>query len=301
MENNGKPHENRPCNMNEGKVAPFSQLSADVLIRVCENMVQNCAVAIFVIDSRHHVIHWNRACEELTGIRAADILGTADHWKAFYDQERPTLSDLIIDNSLDRMGDLYTVFGPSLLISHGLHAEGWYPNVGGKKRYLIFDASPIYHQDGLLLGVVETLQDITVLKLVEEEKERRPEPTGIEEPGVPEQRFKKERRFTAIERRRGDGQQKVAQQRQRDADRADQQIFPRRFERPMMAMKIDHWRAGKRRGLDGDPQQAEMPAGGYKRHRGQEQQEASRENSLGRVHEEKSFFHIHLPAGLFLS
>ena len=172
MENNGKPHENRPCNMNEGKVAPFSQLSADVLIRVCENMVQNCAVAIFVIDSRHHVIHWNRACEELTGIRAADILGTPNHWKAFYDQERPTLSDLIIDNDLERMGDLYTVFGPSLLISHGLHAEGWYPNVGGKKRYLIFDASPIFHQDGLILGVVETLQDITVLKLVEEEKER---------------------------------------------------------------------------------------------------------------------------------
>jgi transcriptional regulator with PAS, ATPase and Fis domain len=172
MERNGKPYENGSCNMNEKNVAPFSQPSAEVLIRICENMVENCAVAIFVIDSKHHVIHWNRACEELTGIRAADILGTPNHWKAFYDQERPTLSDLIIDNDQEKMGDLYSVHGPSLLIPHGLHAEGWYPNVGSKKRYLIFDASPIYQEDGTILGVVETLQDITVLKLMEEEKER---------------------------------------------------------------------------------------------------------------------------------
>jgi transcriptional regulator with PAS, ATPase and Fis domain len=170
MENNSKPYGNWPINGSSER--SLSQPTTDVLIKICENMVENCAVAIFVIDSQHHVIHWNRACEELTGIKTADVLGTPNHWKAFYDHQRPTLSDLIIDNDLGRMGDLYPVYGPSLLISHGLHAEGWYPNVGGKKRYLIFDASPIYHQDGGLLGVVETLQDITVLKLMEEEKER---------------------------------------------------------------------------------------------------------------------------------
>jgi transcriptional regulator with PAS, ATPase and Fis domain len=142
------------------------------LIKIGENMVQNCAVAFFVIDSQHHVIHWNRACEGLTGIKAADVLGTTNHWTAFYAQQRATLSDLILDNDLGRMDDLYAVHGPSLLIPQGLHAEGWYLNVGGKKRYLIFDASPIYSQDGKLLGVVETLQDITVLKQMEEEKER---------------------------------------------------------------------------------------------------------------------------------
>jgi len=156
--------------MHGGEPGPLRDVDAVIQIEIYENMVQNCAVGIFAIDSRHCVIHWNR--EELTGIRASDVLGTPNHWKAFYDFQRPTLSDLIIDNDLKRMDELYSVHGPSVLIPHGLHAEGWYPNVGGKKRYLIFDASPIYDKDGELLGVVETLQDITVLKLMEEEKER---------------------------------------------------------------------------------------------------------------------------------
>jgi len=141
--------------MHEGEPGPLRDVDAVTQIEIYENMVQNCAVGIFAIDSRHCVIHW-----------------TPNHWKAFYDNQRSTLSDLIIDNDLKRMDELYSVHGPSVLIPHGLHAEGWYPNVGGKKRYLIFDASPIYDKDGELLGVVETLQDITVLKLMEEEKER---------------------------------------------------------------------------------------------------------------------------------
>ena len=172
MANNSKTHEPGHCVMKGNSQGCDSRPDDDVLIKIHENMVQNCAVAIFVIDSHHQVIHWNRACEELTGINAADVLGTPKHWTAFYDQQRPTLSDLIIDKNLGRMDDLYGVHGPSLLIPQGLHAEGWYLNVGGKKRYLIFDASPIYSQDGKLLGVVETLQDITVLKQMEEEKER---------------------------------------------------------------------------------------------------------------------------------
>jgi transcriptional regulator with PAS, ATPase and Fis domain len=153
-------------------VSGCGQPSSDALVRIGENMVQNCAVAFFVIDASHRVIHWNRACEGLTGIKASDVMGTSDHWKAFYDHRRSTLSDLIIDGDLEHMDDLYAVHGPSLLIPNGLHAEGWYPNVGGRRRYLIFDASPILQEDGGLLGVVETLQDITVLKEMEEEKER---------------------------------------------------------------------------------------------------------------------------------
>jgi len=163
---------NRPRCMDSDSGAAGERTPEDVLIRICESMVENCAVAIFVIDARHHVIHWNRACEELTGISSADMLGTQDQWRAFYDRQRPTLSDLIIDHDVENMEGRYAVFGPSLLIPHGLHAEGWYPNVGGKKRYLIFDAAPIHNSDGSLLGVVETLQDITVLKQMEEEKER---------------------------------------------------------------------------------------------------------------------------------
>ena len=160
------------CTISKNEEKCGVRTSEDVFIKVCENMVQNCAVAIFAIDSNHRVISWNRACEELTGIKAADVIGTSNHWTAFYDRHQATLSDRIIANDLEGMDAIYAVNGPSLLIPQGLHAEGWYPNVGGKRRYLIFDAAPIHDQAGDLLGVVETLQDITVLKQMEEEKER---------------------------------------------------------------------------------------------------------------------------------
>ncbi|MGC9325146.1 MAG: PAS domain S-box protein [Desulfomonilia bacterium] len=140
-------------------------------VEIFESMIEHCAVAIFAIDTHHRVIHWNSACEELTGIKAGDVIGTGRHWSAFYEHERPCLSDIIIDGDLSRLGELYKIHGQSVLLSHGLHAEGWYPRVGGKERYLIFDAAPIRTRDGDLLAVIETLQDITVLKRVEEERE----------------------------------------------------------------------------------------------------------------------------------
>lgn len=160
------------CTVDGRTDSPYRREAALIQIELFENMVKNCAVAIFAIDARHRVIHWNKACEELTGITASRILGTTDHWTPFYEKRRPTLSDLIVEGDLERMNELYTAHSPSLLIPHGLHAEGWYTNVGGKRRYLIFDASPVYHRGGELLGAVETLQDITDLKQMEEERER---------------------------------------------------------------------------------------------------------------------------------
>ena len=56
--------------------------------------------------------------------------------------------------------------------------------------------------------------------------------------------------------RGGDGEEEVAQQRQGDADRADQQVLPGRLERAVVAVEVDQRRAGQRRRLDRDPQQA---------------------------------------------
>src|SRR6185369_7247300 len=49
----------------------------------------------------------------------------------------------------------------------GLQAEGWLENVGGKRRYLLYDAAPVFDADDVKLGVIETLLDITDRKLVE--------------------------------------------------------------------------------------------------------------------------------------
>ena len=56
--------------------------------------------ATFAIDKSGHVIAWNRAIEEMTGIAASDILGKGDFEYAipFYGSRRRILIDLILES-----------------------------------------------------------------------------------------------------------------------------------------------------------------------------------------------------------
>jgi len=133
------------------------------------NLVRYSAVPTFVLDSRHKVLHWNKACEELTGVKASEVVGTDRQWIAFSSRKRPYLADVVVDRDFEEQSKYYTKYGWSTQISNALHAEKWVSNLGGKKRYVIFDAAPINNSEGELIAVVETIQDFTVRKTAEEE------------------------------------------------------------------------------------------------------------------------------------
>jgi signal transduction histidine kinase/DNA-binding response OmpR family regulator len=134
-----------------------------------ENLLQNSAVPTFVLDSLHRVIIWNKACEELTGVKAADIVGTDEQWKPFYGNKRPVLADIVLDSAIDAMPVNYSVYSKSSLIPEGLQAEGWYPKLNRKDVYIYFDAAPIRNHDGKIVAAIETLHDITERKQLEDE------------------------------------------------------------------------------------------------------------------------------------
>ncbi len=136
-----------------------------------ENLVLNSSVPTFVIDSQHKILIWNKACEELTGVKADDIIGTDRHWSAFYEKERPSLADVIIDGSYEILPSLYLKFERSALLSAGWHCEGWYERMSGLKRYVILDAAPIYNNKRELVAAIETIRDISELKKAEEDIE----------------------------------------------------------------------------------------------------------------------------------
>jgi len=138
-----------------------------------ESMIQSSAVATFVVNAEHKVIYWNRACEDLTGIKSEGILGTRDHWKAFYDHPRPCVADIIIENKFNEMTNLYKIYTRSLFIPDGMSAESWYPNLSGKNRYIVFDAAPIRDDNGKIIAAIETIQDITERKQAEQELKKR--------------------------------------------------------------------------------------------------------------------------------
>ena len=141
--------------------------------RLAEELIENSAVATFVLNRQHKVVLWNKACEELTGILASYMKGTDYQWKPFYTQKRPVLADIIIDARFDDMPSLYGKYAQSTLLKNGLQSEGWYQNLNGRDRYIIFDASPILNTKGEMIAVIETLQDISERKIAEESLQKR--------------------------------------------------------------------------------------------------------------------------------
>lgn len=127
-------------------------------------------VPCFVIDAAHRVIHWNKGCEQILGIAAADIIGTSNQWQAFYDSPRPTLADLIVDEKIESIANnLYKnkMLRRSPIIADAYEAEDFFPNLGSGSRRLFFTAAPIRNTEGQVIGAVETLQDVTAQRQAE--------------------------------------------------------------------------------------------------------------------------------------
>jgi len=137
--------------------------------RFTENLIMNSAIATFVLDASHKVLIWNKACEELTGIPALAIIGTKDQWKAFYEHERPVLADIVLGQEPEKLSSFYESFSLSTLTQDGIHAEGWFKNLNNRDRYIVFDAAPIRDGSGKIIAAVETLQDFTERKKLEEQ------------------------------------------------------------------------------------------------------------------------------------
>jgi two-component system NtrC family sensor kinase len=133
-------------------------------------------VATFVIDTRHVIIHWNRACEQLLGWSKADMVGTANHWQAFYAKQRPLLADLILtsealkpDLTLERELALYypVKCQRSSLIPDAYEVEEFFPNIGASGHWLHFTAAPLRDSHGRVVGAIETLRDVTERRVAE--------------------------------------------------------------------------------------------------------------------------------------
>jgi diguanylate cyclase (GGDEF)-like protein/PAS domain S-box-containing protein len=131
-------------------------------------LMEMLAIPVFVLDTDSRVMLWNRACERLTGVAAGEIIGTANHSRTFYEEPRPTLADLVIQNRTDEIRHLYPRHAKSHPITPNLSAESWcdMPRMG-RRRYLAADASPLFDDRGRMSAVVETLRDLTDEKMAQ--------------------------------------------------------------------------------------------------------------------------------------
>jgi two-component system sensor histidine kinase/response regulator len=123
-----------------------------------------------VIDVQGHVIAWNRAMEEMTGITAEEMLGKGDYAYAvpFYGERRAILIDLVL---LPRE-ELEQKYAHIERKGSVLAAETYVPHLKGGGRYLYATASALHDSKGDVVGAIETIRDITRRKAAEEELQK---------------------------------------------------------------------------------------------------------------------------------
>jgi len=135
----------------------------------CRGPVMNFAAFFpdptYIIDDKSRVIAWNRAIEEMTGVRKERMIGKGDYAYAvpFYGEPGPVLIDLALACS-DQKPEHYDSLER---VGHTLTAEIRFPNLfGGKGIYVWATASPLFDPQGGLIGAIETIRTVTGSNLV---------------------------------------------------------------------------------------------------------------------------------------
>lgn len=142
--------------------------------RALSQIIQGSTIPTFVINKDHRITHWNRSLEMLTGKMAVDMVGTRNQWAPFYNEARPSMADIILDQiGGDKIKHLYgDHWRKSALIEGAYEAEKFFPNLGEGGKWCWFTAAPILDADGVVVGAIETIWDKTEEKRAQEDQER---------------------------------------------------------------------------------------------------------------------------------
>lgn len=116
--------------------------------------------ATLVIDNNGRVIAWNKAIEEMTGVKKEEMLGRGDYAYAvpFYGEPRPILIDLVLmpQKEIEDKYDYIIRSGNTLITETDVPFT-----YKGKGAVLWGIATPLLDSDGNVIGAVESIRDVT--------------------------------------------------------------------------------------------------------------------------------------------
>ena len=123
--------------------------------------------ATFVIDRDRRIVAWNRALEEMTGVKKEQVIGKGDfaYGEPLYGIRRAVLIDLV--DGFPEAGELGYDYVKKQ--NDTLYAERFLPALyGGRGAHVWVKASPLYDRSGNFAGAVESIRDITERKAAED-------------------------------------------------------------------------------------------------------------------------------------
>lgn len=130
-----------------------------------KEIIEGSPIATIVFDKNHQITHWNKACEELTGIKADDVVGNT---KKVAEKllNQPILPDLLVDHdSLEEISEFYGwECRKSKIIKNAYEIELFFPNLGAKGKWVCLTMAFLRDPENSIIGVIETLLDVTSQK-----------------------------------------------------------------------------------------------------------------------------------------
>ena len=131
-------------------------------------LIEDLPIPAFIIKQNHKISHWNKALEELVGIKADEVIDTNRHVELFSKEGRPCMADLLLDGAIQNNIDW--------------SKSGYLRSSSAKEAYEITDYFQLIengtwlHQTaevfrdigGDVVGVIQYLEDITKSKLTED-------------------------------------------------------------------------------------------------------------------------------------
>jgi PAS domain S-box-containing protein len=138
--------------------------------QILQSIIQSSPIPTFVISTDHKILHWNKALAELSGIKADQVIGTDQQWRAFYSSPRSCMADLILQDRTNNSDILYSgKVTKSKLIKDAYEVTEFFPDLGEKGKWFRITSACIKDSSGRIFGAMETLEDITDQKTAEEE------------------------------------------------------------------------------------------------------------------------------------
>ncbi len=122
------------------------------------NFVDYLPDATLAVDLEGRVVVWNKAMEELTEIKAEEMLGKGnyEYALAFYNKRRPIMVDLVL-----RPEEVQQYYSIVEVDKYTVISEFDTPYLRGEGHYLWGQAMPWYDKKGKLIGAIESLRDVT--------------------------------------------------------------------------------------------------------------------------------------------
>lgn len=151
------------CNITEQRQVEAALYQSE---RKFKDIIDFLPDATFAIDNEKKVTVWNRAIEEMTGIKKEDILGKGEYEYTipFYGKRRPHLMDIIFENDDSILSDYPNVKHEGNSLTAEVFCNALY---GGQGAYVFAKVSPLHDQKGNVVGAIESIRDITQGKKAE--------------------------------------------------------------------------------------------------------------------------------------